>query len=613
MLDLLTQFIRNSPVIAFIKDLDGRYMLISNAWVNAFRTSRETVEGKTDHELFAKEQADAFVNNDREVLASRMPSRRFEEVQVPPDVRTFFSTKFPVYSTDGQVMGVAGFALDVTEQQSVVKDLERQKRFLERTQAVTDVGGWEYDGRTRTLVWTSETFRIFGVSEREFTPTLDGALARFVPEHREAVRVAHEQGLQRGAPFRLEVELERPGGKRRRVRLHGIPEGEPRRLSGAIQDVTEERHIEERLRHSSRMDAVGQLAGGVAHDFNNMLGAIMAASELLKLEPLSASGQESVGTILSAASQAASLTRQLLQFSRKDHSHRVPTDLHFVLDDALTILQRTLDRRITLVVERNAKHSRLLADSAQLSNAFINLALNARDAMPDGGTLTFRTSDDQPGLVRLDVIDTGMGMAPEVMAHIFDPFFTTKERGRGTGLGLATVDSAVRGHDGDITVHSEVGEGTRFQLRFPVVAGDAPSVESSAAQAAPGGGHELILVIDDEDLVRRSMGRLLERLGYRVMEASDGAKALELLATAKEKPALVVLDLMMPGLSARDTFFAIRQILPEQPVVFCSGFAPEDLLATLLAQPLTGRLNKPFTADALEAEFKLLLRPDATS
>jgi PAS domain S-box-containing protein len=613
VLDLLTQFIRNSPVIAFIKDIDGRYQLISNAWVTAFRTSREKVEGKTDHELFSKEQADAFVKNDQEVLASRLPSRRFEEVLVPPEVRTFFSTKFPIYSKGGELMGVAGFALDVTEQQSVVKDLERQKRFLERTQAVTDVGGWEYDAASRLLVWTSETFRIFGVSEREFSPTLETALARFVPEHREAVRVAHEQGLQRGTPFRLEVELERPGGKRRRVRLHGIPEGEPRRLSGAIQDVTEERLVEERLRHSSRMDAVGQLAGGVAHDFNNMLGAIMAASELLRLEPLTATGQEAVGTILSAASQAASLTRQLLQFSRKDHSHRVPTDLHLVLDDALTILQRTLDRRITLVVERNAKQSRLLADSAQLSNAIINLALNARDAMPDGGTLTFRTADDQPGLVRLDVVDTGMGMAPEVMAHIFDPFFTTKERGRGTGLGLATVDSAVRGHDGDITVRSEVGEGTTFQLRFPVLAEDAPSAPKRAEHATPGGGHELILVVDDEDLVRRSMGRLLERLGYRVLQAADGAKGLEVLATAKEKPSLVVLDLMMPGLSAKDTFFAMRQILPELPVVFCSGFAPEELLAMLLAQPRTGRLNKPFSSDALEAEFKVLLRRDATA
>ncbi|MBL8912586.1 MAG: PAS domain-containing protein [Archangium sp.] len=617
MLDLLTQFIRNSPVIAFIKDLDGRYMLISNAWVTAFRTSREAVEGRTDHELFSKEQADAFVTNDQEVLASRMPSRRFEEVLVPPEVRTFFSTKFPVYGAGGELMGVAGFALDVTEQHSVVRDLERQKRFLERTQAVTDVGGWEYDGATRTLVWTSETFRIFGVSEREFEPTLERAVERFVPEHREAVRVAHERGLTKGTPFRLEVELERPGGKRRRVRVHGIPEAhggagtrgdhEPRRLSGAIQDVTEERLVEEKLRHASRMDAVGQLAGGVAHDFNNMLGAIMSASELLKFEVLAPSAQESVNTILSAATQAASLTRQLLQFSRKDHSHRVPADLHSVLDDALHILQRTLDRRITLVVERNARHSKLLADAAQLSNAFINLALNARDAMPDGGTLTFRTTDDQPGLMRLDVADTGIGMAPEVMAHIFDPFFTTKERGRGTGLGLATVDSAVRGHDGDITVRSEIGEGTTFQLRFPVLADEEASTPAQAPLFAPEGGQELILVVDDEDLVRRSLSRLLARLGYRVLEAPDGAKALEVLAMANPKPALVVLDLMMPGLSAKETFFAMRQILPELPVLFCSGYAPEDLLAILLAQPKTGRLHKPFSTDALEKEFKALL------
>ncbi len=610
MLDLLTQFIRNAPVIAFIKDLDGHYRHCSEAWLRAFHTTEAAVVGKTDHELFSKEQADDFVNFDHDVLASGVGEQRYQHLVVAASTLTFLSTKFPVRDGGGRVVGVAGFVVDVTEQQRTVDELGQQKRFLERTQAMASVGGWEFDVAHGALVWTSETFRMFELPERAGPPTLAVALQSFAPEHRETVRVAHVEALAKGVPFHLEVELLQHAERRLRVRLHAVPElvdGRVHRLSGAIQDVTEERLVEEKLRHSSRMDAVGQLAGGVAHDFNNMLGAIVSAAELLRFENLNASATDSLNTIFTASTQAAGLTRQLLLFSRKERSRRVPTDLHAVLADALTILQRTLDRRITLVVEQAATRSGLLADHAQLSNALINLALNARDAMPDGGTLTFRTADDGPSVIRLEVSDTGIGMAPEVLAHIFDPFFTTKERGRGTGLGLATVDSAVRGHEGDITVRSEVGEGTTFQLRFPVLPGDAREVSEVAPARAPAKDNRLLLIVDDEELVRRSMRRLLERLGYRVLDASDGAQALETLASAVEKPVLVILDLMMPGLSAVETFRALRQILPELPVLFCSGYAPEQILASIQSEPHTARLAKPFSTQELQAAVRGLL------
>ncbi len=603
LLDLLTQLIRHAPIIAFVKDLNGRYRLVSDAWLTAFHTTLDDVVGKTDHELFAAQEADEFTRNDREVMASRTPSRRFEDVPVPPEVRTFFSTKFPVFDVGGALLGVAGFAVDVTEQRLLMNELERQKRFLERTQAVTDVGGWEYDLTTRSLVWTAETFRIFGVTQSEFTPTLEGALSRFVPEHRETVRDAHLNGT----PFRLEVELELPTGKRRRVRLHGIPENESQRLSGAIQDVTEERALEERLRHSSRMDAVGQLAGGVAHDFNNMLGAITAAAELLRFE---VGANDALDTILSASAQAAALVRQLLQFGRKEPSRRVAIDLHAVLDESMSILRRTLDRRISVVVEKHATRTRLLGDASQLTNAFINLALNARDAMPKGGTLRFRTLDEAEGLLRLEVSDTGAGISAEVLNRIFDPFFTTKARGRGTGLGLASVDAAVRGHDGNVTVRSEVGVGTTFELRLPVRP-DLPAPHPRPRDATSAGAtksNALVLLIDDEDLVRRSMQRLLNHLGFRTLDARDGASGLERFTTAEEKPAAVVLDLILPGLSARDTFVALRKLSPELPVLFCSGYAPDGLVDDLLAQPRTNLLSKPYSTDALERALEALLR-----
>lgn len=607
VLDLLTQFIRNAPVIAFIKDLDGRYRHVSGEWLLAFQTTEDQVLGKNDHDLFSKEQADNFVKNDREVLETCQASRRFEEVLVPPEVRTFFSTKFVLVDEHGLRTGVAGFAVDVTEQQRVMQELDRQKRFLERTQTMASVGGWEFDVSSARAVWTSETFRMLELDERLGAPSFKTMLLLIVPEHREQLLTAHTEALSSGEPFHLEVTVVTHTGRRVRLRLNGVPQlidGKVTRLSGAVQDVTAERLVEERLRHSNRMDAVGQLAGGVAHDFNNMLGAIVSASELLRLEPLSLDANDAVSTILTAATQAAGLTRQLLLFSRKESSRRTPTDLHVVLTDALTILQRTLGSRIQVVVQRMATHTAMRADGPQLSNALINLAINARDAMPEGGTLTFRTVDDAPGFIRLEVVDTGMGMGPEVLSHIFDPFFTTKERGRGTGLGLATVDAAVRAHDGEIIVQSTPGEGTTFQLRLPLIAGVIESRPAAKDVVKPQGG-ELLLIVDDELLVRQALVPLLKRLGYRVVEARSGAEAIETLATVK--PALMILDLVMPGLSAVDTFRTAREMIPGLPVLFCSGFAPEALISSLQSGPHTARLAKPFSTQELQTAVRALL------
>ncbi len=372
--------------------------------------------------------------------------------------------------------------------------------------------------------------------------------------------------------------------------------------------MTEERLLEEQLRHASQLDAVGQLAAGVAHDFNNMLGAIVAAAEALTLDHLGPGSTESVDTILSAATQAASLTRQLLLFSRKERPRREPADLHAIVTEATTMLQRTLERRVVVDTRLEARHTQLSADASQLTNALVNLALNARDAMPAGGRLTFRTSNEGPGHVRLDVIDTGVGIAPEVLPHLFEPFFTTKERGRGTGLGLAAVFTAVKDHGGTISVRSTVGAGATFTLTLPLAeetAGVAPPVPAQAT-AWPG---QTVLLVDDEDLVRRSMRRLLNRVGFTVLEANEGTRGLERFFATSPRPALVVLDVMMPGMSALEVLKRLREDTPALPVVFCSGYAPDAVLQALGAEPLAARLSKPFTMDQLREVIESVLPP----
>jgi two-component system cell cycle sensor histidine kinase/response regulator CckA len=207
-------------------------------------------------------------------------------------------------------------------------------------------------------------------------------------------------------------------------------------------------------------------------------------------------------------------------------------------------------------------------------------------------------------MVRLEVADTGLGMAPEVLSHIFDPFFTTKERGRGTGLGLATVDAAVRAQEGEIEVRSTPGHGTTFLLRLPLLK-DEGSEPLPASESVP--GRELVLIVDDEVLVREPMRRLLEHSGYRVVEAKSGADALGSIEHGTEKPALMILDLVMPGMSAVETFRLARELIPGLPVLFCSGFVPEELLASIQSEPGTARLGKPFSAQELQAALRALL------
>ncbi len=738
MLNLLTQFVRKSPVIAFIKSVEGRYELISDAWLTAFRTTEAAVVGKTDLELFGEQVAADFVANDRQILATGQPSERVERVVVAGETRTFLSTKFLLFDEAGERRGVAGFAVDITESERtlealrqserrardlvdhgplayvvielatlrlievnenatqlfrgprekllgttladispltqpdgslsretgrahlqalsagprsfnwVLKTLERerlparvwltmeansatpaaraaildlraiehaneqlsqQRRFLEQTQSMAHVGGWEIDVPKRTTVWTSETARLFDLEPTQVPPSIEDSLALYAPESRAEVSAAMRAALDHGTPFRIEPEVLTAKGRRRRVRVRGVAhvvEGRPRRLFGAIQDITEERALEEQLRHASRMDAVGQLAAGVAHDFNNMLGAIVAAAEAVKLDPLTQGGTEAVETILSAAEQAASLTRQLLRFSRKERTRRVPADLHVVVTDVLGMLQRTIERRITIELQLRATHTRLLADVPRLSSALVNLAVNARDAMPNGGTLRFRTEDEGPGRVRLEVIDTGTGIAPEVMPHLFEPFFTTKERGRGTGLGLASVFTTVREHDGQISVRSELKRGTTFTLVLPT---DEAAV-AAAPDAPPSAISYLgrsVLLVDDEDLVRRSLRRLLRNLGFTVLEASDGPGALAFFEPPANAPSLVILDLMMGGQAPLEVFHAIRAKAPGLPVLVCSGYAPEPVLHELSAQPRVLRLMKPFSLDDLRRGLAQLL------
>jgi len=385
-------------------------------------------------------------------------------------------------------------------------------------------------------------------------------------EHCESILVEYQESFQARA-FRRKIERQlklRSGNQILLEHTTSFVElpGQPPMLLGLFRDLTAQKRLEEQLRQSQKMDAIGQLAGGIAHDFNNMLTVIHGhASLLLSGGDLMGEASASVGQIVQAAERAAGLTRQLLAFSRRQMMQPRRVDLNEVVSGMASMLSRMLGEDVALELCYWPVPAMLRADAGMLEQVLLNLAVNARDAMPRGGQLHIRTAvadierpclphhpDNHPGrFVCLTATDTGCGIPPEIVDRIFEPFFTTKEAGKGTGLGLATVYGIVKQHNGWIEVESKLGQGTTFRVHFPAVGDEGEELEDGLAEMAVRGGSETILVVEDEQLVSELVCNLLRGYGYRILEASCGAQALEVWREHKDKIALVVTDVVMPG------------------------------------------------------------------
>jgi len=383
-------------------------------------------------------------------------------------------------------------------------------------------------------------------------------------------------------------------------------------LNGILLDVTEQKQTELQLRQSQKMDSIGQLAGGVAHDFNNMLGGIIGFSELMSLDLDSDSPlQEHVKAIKNAAENAAELTRKLLAFSRQGKSLSTAINVHDCIAHAVEILQRSIDKKIEIKQKSHADQSTIVGDPTQLENVFLNLGLNARDAMPDGGILTYSTDNIEldseycnhshfniePGLyIVVRVEDTGCGIAKHLQEKIFDPFFTTKEVGQGTGLGLSAVYGTVNDHHGEIHLYSEDGQGAAFNIYFPVDTTEyaVEQVGTVAGEDTTYQGEGCVLIVDDEAVVRAMAKSLFQGLGYTVVTADNGADGIAKLEEYKGQIDLIVLDLIMPKMDGRECYYEIRKRDPNVKVLLSSGFTKNQSVSDLLADGVAGFIKKPY-------------------
>lgn len=390
-----------------------------------------------------------------------------------------------------------------------------------------------------------------------------------------------------------------------------------------FRDITKESALQEHLKQSQKMDAIGQLAGGVAHDFNNMLGGILGAAEVIgEFLPDDPVVKRFYSIITESVGRAAGLTQKLLSFARKQPYATTVIDAHQPLNDALELLNRTMDRRISVVTELTAETSKVVGDPSQLQNAFLNLGINASHAMPEGGTITIRSRNvhmDEaqcesshfeitPGsYLEIEVCDTGNGIDPKDLPHIFEPFFTTKEHGKGTGLGLAAVFGTVQQHKGVITVSNQAAGGARFRLLLPIASESAP-LSDQAPAAKKITGHGTILVVDDEEVLRRITQAILQELGYTVMLAENGKQALDLFATDPKAIDLVMIDMIMPEMNGRDCFEALQKIDPDVRAILVSGYAQEEDVQQMMSAGLKGCLFKPYRRADLSKLLQTALR-----
>jgi two-component system cell cycle sensor histidine kinase/response regulator CckA len=427
-----------------------------------------------------------------------------------------------------------------------------------------------------------------------------------------------------GVPFELEHRLV-VDGQIRWVHVRAEPEidaeGRVVRVNGVSQDLTDRKLLEEQLWQAQKMEAIGQLAGGVAHDFNNLLNVIIGYSELL-LIGLSASERqrEQVAAIRDAGERAARLTGQLLAFSRRAIVEPKVLDLNEVIDSTARMLRRLIGEDITLVTVLSPRLSRVRIDPVQVEQLILNLAVNARDAMPRGGRMTIETRDVdrrkgdlsgdrdvKPGwYVRLSVADTGGGMTDDVKARIFEPFFTTKGLGKGTGLGLATVYGIVKQAEGQITVESQVGTGTTFAILLPALPAVAASAEPDWVRVAPR-GTETVLLAEDEEGVRGVARLALEMQGYRVIEAGTGADALRAVDAHLGPVHLLLTDVVMPDLGGRDLADAVRARRPRVKVLYTSGHTDDVAIRYGVSEAADAYLQKPFTLLGLARKVREVL------
>jgi two-component system cell cycle sensor histidine kinase/response regulator CckA len=613
-----------TTALVYVKDTEGRYLLVNRRFEERFGVSRDRMGGTTDDDWFPKELADSYRANDRLVLETRVPLQIEEDTLEDDGPHTYLSVKVPLLDARGMPEAVCGISTDITERKRGEEERARLGLAVEQSPSsilMTDPQG--------IVFFVNPAFEtLSGYPRHEIL----GQNPRILKSGKHSALFYRElwATLTRGETWRGRMVNRRKDGSLFEAESTVSPvlngDGMVIAYVAAMRDVTSERQMEEQLLQLQKMEMVGRLAGGVAHDFNNLLLVIDGHSELLlrELGPDHAA-QRRVRLIKDAGERGASLTRQLLAFSRKQVLELRVLDLNDVVIELEEMLRRLIGEDVELVTKLTTDPVRVRADRGQLEQVIVNLAVNARDAMPGGGRLILETAlvdlaevpgRPHPGAppethAALKVCDTGHGMDAGTLSHIFEPFFTTKEPGKGTGLGLSTVYGIVDQSGGRVDVESEPGRGSTFRILLPNVEEPVDSPPAVSPPQVPAVDEGTILLVEDETALRSLLREVLEDHGFRVLEASDPEEALAAAASAPGPIHLVLTDVVMPRMCGRAGVERVLTLQPQAKVLFMSGYTADVVGPQLNRESRVHFIQKPFTPGALLQKLQEVLgEPD---
>jgi two-component system cell cycle sensor histidine kinase/response regulator CckA len=602
----------SAPSAIYVKDLDGRHLFVNRATADLFGVPAAEWIEKRSRELLPPHIADLCEASDRAVLATREPVEERHTARLPDGREaTVLATHILLRDAGGTPYGICGILRDITALVAAQREFERL--WVHAPEPLCVAG---FDGHFKRVnpAWS----RLLGWSAEELTarPWVDLVHPDDLTRTLDACR---DLGAGRSV-HRFVNRYRCKSGEYRWFSWESIPLPDERVMFGFVRDVTEERRLEEQFRQSQKMEAIGQLASGVAHDFNNLLTVINGYTEmLLAAMPAADQNRDQMTQVLEAGQRATELTSQLLAFSRKAIVEPKVLDVNHVVESSARMLRRLIGEDVRL--DTSLAHvPPIKIDPGQLEQVFMNLAVNARDAMPGGGRLLIATEvvdhtdvlptasgEVGPGrYVRVSVTDTGAGMPPEVLTRIFEPFFTTKGPGRGTGLGLATVYGIVRQAGGAITVESEPRRGTTFRILLPVVKEAATGPKSAVITVAPR-GTETVLIAEDEDGVRDVAAAMLAMQGYQVLVAETGADAVRIASDHPDPIHVLLTDVVMPDLGGRALAEAVRSLRPGIRVLYMSGYTDDAVIRSGVEAARDRFIQKPFTPLSLARRVREVL------
>jgi PAS domain S-box-containing protein len=602
-----------------------------------------------DRERLPLQDIVSFISMDRKQAASwfqrLLTGEKVEPLEAPIRrhdgiTRLVNNEAMPLFDKAGKVTKISGTQHDVTDARQADRELRQSQLHLALAQQVASIGSAAIDFRTGKWDWSDETYRIYGVERSRFTPSFEALGALVHPEDRDELLSKPALARKGITPPPIEYRIIRPDGAERILRREATlvrdDTGEVLGIVGTVQDVTdlraaerEKRLLQAQLRQAQRLEAVGQITGGVAHDFNNLLTVILGNAEVIEKRLAENTDLRELAELTRmAAERGAELTRQLLAFSRQQPLDPKPMNIARLVSGMDKLLQRALGERSNIDIIYGSGLWRALIDAPQLENALLNLCVNARDAMPDGGLLTIEIKNvnlDRTRVFRelslgadlsetvsgqyvlISVSDTGTGMDEATRLKAFDPFFTTKDVGKGSGLGLSMVYGFVRQSKGHVRILSEPSQGTTVELYLPKVDEAVIGIEGAGQEVPVLGGHEKILVVEDDELVRRQLTSQLRDLGYKVVSANDGVEALDILRKPEHFDMLFT-DVVMPrGINGCELADEAAKLRPKLPVLFTSGYAESAVARRGRLDPGANLLHKPYRRHEMAAKIRAIL------